>query len=237
MAYNRAPHEDQVTSTGASPEVRPVAGKPSPQNPAELELIRKICAGEKAFFYELIKPHEKAVYRAAFAILRNEHDAEDVAQEAMLKALANLASFRSEAKFSTWLLQITINEARMRLRKDRRGQYESLDEGSETDEGDYIPRDFADWRDIPSEAFSQRRLREALQQAIASLAPKYREVFVMRDVQQLNIAQTAEALGITQASVKTRLLRARLQMRDALAPGYDGGWTSDERQWKKVRPW
>ena len=226
-----------MTPAGASPELQAADAKVPPEDSRELELIGKICAGEKGLFYDLVKPYEKAVFRAAFAILRNQHDAEDTAQEAVLKALANLAGFRREAKFSTWLLQITINEARMRLRKEKRPLYDSLDDASETEEGDYIPRDFADWREIPSEAFAQGRLREALKEAIASLAPKYREVFVLRDVQNLNIAQTAEALGITQASVKTRLLRARLQMRDALAPGYDGAWSSNERQWKKVRPW
>lgn len=225
-----------MTSAGASPELQRSAALPA-ADARELDLIQKICAGDKNLFYELIKPYERGVFRAAFAIVHNEHDAEEVAQEAMLKTLANLSSFRREAKFSTWLLQITINEARMRLRKERRALYESLDDGKDTDDGDYVPRDFADWREIPSEAFAQERLRDALRQAIASLAPKYREVFVLRDVQDLNIAQTAEALGITQASVKTRLLRARLQMRDALAPGYDGAWSSNERQWKKVRPW
>ena len=177
-------------------------------------------------------------YRAAFAILRNEHDAEDVSQEAMLKALTNLSSFRQESKFSTWLVQITINEARMRLRKERRNLYESIDEGVETDDGDYIPKDFADWREIPSEALEQQRLKEALQKAIASLAPKYQAVFILRDMQDASIAETSKALGITEASVKTRLLRARLQLRDALAPGIGGAWmTGKQTFWKKVRPW
>lgn len=207
-------------------------------NTAELDLIARVCAGEKHLFYELVQPYERSIYRAAFAILRNEHDAEDVAQEAMLKALSHLQGFRKEAKFSTWLIQITINEARMRLRKERKQLYESLDEGAESDEGDYIPKDFADWRQIPSEELEQQRLKEALQAAIAGLKPKYQEVFILRDVENQNIADTAKALGITEASVKTRLLRARLQLRDALAPGYDGAWSANPRSWwKKVRPW
>jgi RNA polymerase sigma-70 factor (ECF subfamily) len=197
-----------------------------------------VCNGEKQLFYELVQPYERSVYRAAFAILRNEQDAEDIAQEAMLKALAHLQTFRKESKFSTWLIQITINEARMRLRKDRRNLYESIDDGEENDEGNYKPKDFADWRDIPLEALEQTRLKEALQKAMAALAPKYREVFLLRDVENVNIADTATALGITEASVKTRLLRARLQMRDALAPGYDGSWSKGKVSfWKKVRPW
>ena len=205
---------------------------------AELALIERVCHGEKNLFYELVQPYERAVYRAAFAILRNEHDAEDVAQEAMLKALSHLKTFRKEAKFSTWLIQITVNEARMRLRKDRRNLYESIDEGVESEEGDYRPKDFADWRDIPLESLEEQRLKDALKKAIEGLAPKYREVLVLRDVEEVNIADTAEALGITVAAVKTRLLRARLQLRDALAPGYDGSWSKDKVSfWKKVRPW
>lgn len=203
----------------------------------EAELIDRIRQGESELFYELIHPYERSVFMAALSIVQNEADAEEVAQEAALKAFANLKQFRSEAKFSTWLVQITINEARMRRRKDRKSLYESIDEGKTSEEGDYIPLDFADWREIPSEALERDQLKRALAKALASLGDKYREVFVLRDVQQLSITETATALGITEASVKTRLLRARLQMRDALAPGYDGSWTSDNPQYKKVRPW
>ena len=188
-------------------------------------------------FYDLVRPYERALYLAAHSILRNEADAEEVAQEAILKAFNYLKSFRREAKFSTWLIQITINEARMRSRKDRKHLYESVDDSREDEQGDYIPKDFADWREIPSEALERKRLREALERAIDSLAPKYREVFMLRDVDNLSIAETAEALGISQANVKTRLLRARLQIRDALAPGIDGAWQIGDGSWKKVRPW
>jgi len=203
----------------------------------EAGLIERIRQGESELFYLLIQPYERSVFMAALSIVQNEADAEEVAQEAMLKAFANLKQFRSEAKFSTWLVQITINEARMRRRKDRKALYDSIDEGKKDEEGDYIPVDFADWREIPSEALEREQLKRALAKALASLADKYREVFVLRDVQRLSIAETAQILGITEASVKTRLLRARLQMRDALAPGYDGAWTNDNPQYKKVRPW
>jgi RNA polymerase sigma-70 factor (ECF subfamily) len=203
----------------------------------ERELIRRICGGEKEAFYTLVRPYERAVYLAARGIVANDTDAEDVAQEAVLKAFVNLPRFRGDSKFSTWLIQITINEARMRLRKDRRGQYESLDDSVESEEGDYIPRDFADWRDIPSEALRKKELRQALTRALNSLAPKYRQVFILRDVQKLNIADTAKILGISEANVKTRLLRARLQMRDALAPGVDGSWTTGRAEYERVRPW
>ena len=203
----------------------------------ETALLELVCAGQKQFFYELISPYERAVYAAAYGILQNEADAEEVAQEAFLKAFAHLASFRRESKFSTWLIQIAVNEARMKRRKGRGFLYESLDEQKQDDEGDYFPRDFADWREIPSEALERAELRRALERAIASLDSKYREVLVMRDIQHLDIAETAAALQISEASVKTRLLRARLQMRDALAPGIDGAWSLGEGSWKKVRPW
>jgi len=213
------------------------AAKPQIENVAEVALIERVCGGDQKAFYDLIKPYERAVYVSAFSILQNEADAEEVAQEAILKAFTHLKSFRRESKFSTWLIQIAINESRMRLRKDRKHLYESIDESKDSEEGDYIPKDFADWREIPSEELQRGRLKEALQKAIAGLAPKYREVFVLRDVEEMSITETAKALGITEASVKTRLLRARLQMRDALAPGYDGGWSSSDGNWKKVRPW
>jgi RNA polymerase sigma-70 factor (ECF subfamily) len=159
-----------------------------------------------------------------------------VAQEALLKALKYLSSFRRESKFSTWLVQIAVNEARLRVRKERRNLYESIDEAQENESGEYMPNDFADWREIPSEALEQKQLKEALSRAIASLKPIYREVFILRDVQGLNIRETAEALGLNEPLVRTRLLRARLQMRDALAPGYDGAWTCGSANYKKVRP-
>jgi len=203
----------------------------------ETELIQRVCSGDHEAFYELMKPYEKAVYFAARSVVNNPADAEEVAQEAVLKAFNNLSRFRLESKFSTWLVQITINEARMRLRKERRHRYESIDEQAKDDEGDYIPKDFADWRDIPSEELQRKELRDALERAMAALGSKYREVLICRDVQHLSIAETAQILGITEASVKTRLLRARLQMRDALAPGIDGSWTTGRIEFKKVRPW
>jgi RNA polymerase sigma-70 factor, ECF subfamily len=190
----------------------------------ESALIQRILAGENELFYQLVQPYERAVFIAATTILGNDADAEEVAQEAVMKAFKYLGRFRQESKFSTWLIQIAMNEARMRLRKDRRRLYDSIDQGQLTDEGDYIPTDFADWRQIPSEALEQGELRAALKKAIMSLAEKYRTVLILRDVQQLSIAETAKMLGISEENVKTRTSRARLQLRDALAPGWGGGW-------------
>jgi len=203
----------------------------------EAELIERACHGNKEAFYSLVRPCEGAVYTIAVSILNNPEDAEEVVQEAVLKALSHLAEFRGEAKFSTWLIQITINEARLKLRKDRRHLYESVDEQRTSEDGEYFPKDFADWREVPSEALQRKELREALKRAFASLPLKYREVLILRDVQQLRIEEVARILGITQGSVKTRLLRARLRMRDALAPGIDGSWSTGKQEYRKVRPW
>jgi RNA polymerase sigma-70 factor (ECF subfamily) len=191
----------------------------------ETDILRRVQDGETDLFYELVRPCERAVFLAALGIANNEADAEECAQEAILKAFRNLSRFRGESKFSTWLIQITINEARMRVRKRRSHLYESIDEQQQaTDEGSYIPKDFADWREIPLEALESKHLRLAIRRAVESLPQKYRSVFVLRDIQQLNIEETAGVLGISIGNVKTRLSRARLQMRDALAPGWRGTW-------------
>jgi RNA polymerase sigma-70 factor, ECF subfamily len=210
--------------------------KPVPEETREQELIRRIQSGEPEKFYELIRPFEGRVYAAAFAILRNEADAEDAAQEAMLKAFANLRQFRGEARFSTWLIQIAVNEARMRRRKDHADVIEPIGEREDA-EGVYTPREFADWHEVPSEALERREVRDLLLEALAALGSKYREVFVLRDVQHQSIQEVSETLGISTASVKTRLLRARLMLRDLLAPKLTGGWFSRLGFQKGNKPW
>jgi len=205
---------------------------------SQAELIERVLRGDEEAFRELVRPCEHAVSMATQVILNNEADAEDAAQEAVLKAFTNLAKFRGDSKFSTWLVRIATNEALMKLRKQRHQKlHDSLDEQREDEEGDYIPRDFADWREIPSEALQKKELRQALSRALASLTPKHKEVFVLRDVQHFSIAETAKMLSIRESAVKTRLMRARLQMRDALAPGVDGSWSTGRREYKQVRPW
>jgi RNA polymerase sigma-70 factor (ECF subfamily) len=206
--------------------------------PREQDLILQVQRGEHELFYELVRPYERRVYAAALAILRNEQDAEDAAQEAMLKAFANIRQFRAEARFSTWLIQITVNEALMRRRRERTVHMEGLDgHRSDKEETEYAPRDFADWREIPSEALERKEVRQRLAEALGTLDRKYREVFVLRDMEHLNIQETAEALGITVASVKTRLLRARLMLRDLLAAGWEQGWFSRLPFEKGNKPW
>jgi RNA polymerase sigma-70 factor, ECF subfamily len=154
----------------------------------------------------------------------------------MLKAFKNLRQFRAESRFSTWLIQITVNEARMRKRRERAHLVEPIIEQQDA-EGNYTPRDFADWREIPSETLERKEIREKLAEALASLGEIYREVFVLRDMQHLSIEETAKALGISAASVKTRLLRARLMLRDLLAPGLDGASTARLHFAKGTKPW
>jgi RNA polymerase sigma-70 factor, ECF subfamily len=212
----------------------------NPVRTREQDLIASVQRGQRELFYELVQPYERRVYAAALAILRNEQDAEDAAQEAMLKAFKNIGQFRADARFSTWLIQIAVNEALMRRRRERTVQIEGIDDhrsGRGDEEKEYAPRDFADWREIPSEALERKEVRERLAKALATLDQKYREVFVMRDMEHLNIQETAEALGITVASVKTRLLRARLMLRDLLAAGWEQGWFSRLPFEKGNKPW
>jgi RNA polymerase sigma-70 factor, ECF subfamily len=215
------------------------AGAGSLENPAQADyeqrLIQRIRDGEHEAFYQLIRPYERRVYAIALAILRNPADADDCAQEAVLKAFKNIRQFRADAKFSTWLIQIAINEARMRRRKDRADLVEPL-EKDKNEEGTYTPREFADWREIPSEILERKEVREKLAEALSSLGQIYREVFVMRDMEQLSIEETARVLGISTASVKTRLLRARLMLRDLLAPGLGGPWSRQLSVAKGAKP-
>jgi RNA polymerase sigma-70 factor (ECF subfamily) len=207
-----------------------------PGHEHEAALIGRIQRGERELFYELIRPYEKSVFVIAFTILRNEADAEDAAQDAFLKAFKYLAQFRSESRFSTWLIQVAINEARLRLRRSHLEIMQPI-EDQENEDGTYTPRDFADWREIPSEALERKEIREKLIAALGSLAQKYREVFVLRDVERMSIEDTAQALGISAGAVKTRLLRARLMLRDLLSPGLAGVWSGHSQIPKGTKPW
>jgi RNA polymerase sigma-70 factor (ECF subfamily) len=207
-----------------------------PGHEHEAALIGRIQRGERELFYELIQPYQKRVFVIAFTILRNEADAEDAAQDAFLKAFKYLAQFRSESRFSTWLIQVAINEARLRLRRSHLEIMRPI-EDQENEDGTYTPRDFTDWREIPSEALERKEIREKLVAALGSLAQKYREVFVLRDVEHMSIEDTAQALGISASAVKTRLLRARLMLRDLLSPGLEGMWAGHSQIPKGTKPW
>jgi RNA polymerase sigma-70 factor (ECF subfamily) len=205
---------------------------------AESTLIDRIRSGEKELFHELVRPHERSVYLVAYSILRNPTDAEDAAQETLLKALVHLDQLRSNERFKGWLLLIAGNEARMRRRKDRKHLYESLEDPVvESEEGAFMPQQFADWRDVPLEVLEKKEIRVAVLKALDSLLERYREVFVLRDMQHLSVAETAQVLGISTPAVKTRLHRARLQMREQLAPVFGKRWIERLPFFKGKNPW
>jgi RNA polymerase sigma-70 factor, ECF subfamily len=180
-------------------------------------MIASILAGETQLYHELIRPYERSVYMMALSYMKNEADAEDVAQEAFLKAFHHLAGFRSEAKFSTWLVGIALNEARSRLRREGALRMESIDDTLE--EGGHVsPAVLRDWREVPSEALERKEVRQILQKAITSLPEKYREVFLLRDVEELNVVETAAVLSISVGNVKVRLHRARIMLQKQLTP-------------------
>jgi RNA polymerase sigma-70 factor, ECF subfamily len=195
----------------------------------EAQMIAAILAGDRELYHRLIQPYELSVYRMALSFMKDETEAEDVAQEAFLKALCGLANFRGESRFSTWLISITLNEARRRLRRQSTVRMESLDEPSE-EGGKVLPALLWDWREIPSEALERREVRALLQQAIGQLSPIYREVLVLRDIEELSIEETAGALAISISAVKVRLHRARIMMQKELAPKLKLG-SPKKRRW------
>ncbi len=182
----------------------------------EAEIIVRICAGEKELFHTLILPYERTVYLTALSLLKSEAEAEDAAQDAIVKAFRYLNTFRSDSRFSTWLISITLNEARSRLRQAARVPIESLD--ADEHEGDFTPALLTDWREIPSEALERRELQALLRAAVQELPLIYREVFTLRDLEERNPDETAALLNITVNLVKVRLHRARMMLQKRLVP-------------------
>jgi len=184
----------------------------------ESALIARVLAGEKDLFYELVRPYERMVYLTLFSIVKNETDAEDGAQDAIVNAYRHLSKFRGDAKFSTWLTTIAVNEGRQKLRRAKRAKEDSLDEPIEGGDEEYSPAPLTDWREIPLEALERKELREELRKAVQALPDMYREIFTLRDLDELNVAETAAALGINENMVKVRLHRARMMLQKRLAP-------------------
>ncbi|MGA2535569.1 MAG: sigma-70 family RNA polymerase sigma factor [Terracidiphilus sp.] len=187
----------------------------SPDRHAEAQIIAAILAGNTHLFHDLIRPYERTVFAMAMAFLRDPEEAEDVVQETFLKALRNLHAFRAEARFSSWLVSIALNEARSSLR--RRRDFKSLDDDS--DENHQIaPELLRDWREVPSEILERLEVRKLLRDAVTGLPLIYREVFLLREIEELSMSESAQALGISVASVKVRLHRARIMLQKRLAP-------------------
>src|SRR6478609_2112077 len=181
----------------------------------ELILVQRAKGGDVSAFEELVKRYDRNGFRIAQHITQNREDAEDVVQDAFLKAYSNLEKFQEQSKFYTWLVRIAVNEALMKLRKRRPERFVSLDEDVKT-EDDSLPREVADWSPNPEQLYNQEELRDILSRTIQGLPPTFRTVFVLRDVEGLSTEETAEALDLSVPAVKSRLLRARLQLRERL---------------------
>ena len=163
----------------------------------------------------MLRHYDRRVYRMAKQITQNDEDAEDVLQETFLKAYTHLDNFQGNSKFYTWLVRIAVNEALMKLRKRRSDKTTPLDEPVDTGE-DQVIREIAVWDENPEQQYSREELTRVLDEAVQSLAPIYRTVFILRDIEELSIEETAEALQLSISAVKSRLLRARLQLREKL---------------------
>ncbi|HEV2490100.1 MAG TPA: sigma-70 family RNA polymerase sigma factor [Candidatus Acidoferrales bacterium] len=198
-------------------------------NGEEAALVAAAQAGDASAFETLVNRYERRIYRLAWNITQNEEDAEDVSQDAFLKAFQHLANFRGHSRFYTWLVRITVNQALMKLRKRRRREV-SLDDPVEAEES-LMPREIEDWGPSPEERFGQEQLGRFLAAAIAELNIGLRVVFQLRDVEELSIEQTAELLGISKAAVKSRLLRARLKLREMLQVHFRPSAEGEIRSW------
>jgi len=197
----------------------------------EAEIIACIRAGSTHMFHDLIRPYERKAYEMALALVKNAEDAEDVAQETFLTALRNLDAFRAEAKFSTWLISIALNEARAKLRRARTVKIDSLDDDAKEAQA-VLPDPLWGWREVPSEMLERLEVRQWIEDAVSELPVIYREVFLLREVEELSISETCRILGISVASVKVRLHRARILMQNRLAPQLK--WLHPKRRWL---PW
>jgi len=178
----------------------------------DVALVERAKQGDTAAFEQLVRQYERQIFRVAQHITQNREDAEDITQDAFFKAYEKLDQFQGNSKFSTWLVRIAVNESLMRLRKRKTSRTVSMDEDVQTEDGS-IPRDFAEWRPNPEQLYGQGELGEILRKTIQGLPPGFRTVFTLRDVENLSTEETAEALGLSVPAVKSRLLRARLQLR------------------------
>jgi RNA polymerase sigma-70 factor, ECF subfamily len=199
-----------------APKLDPINQSPVAAAPVdnEAQLVAAAKAGDISAFETLVNRYERKIFRLAQNITQSREDAEDAMQEAFLKSFEHLGDFQGNSRFYTWLVRIAVNQALMKLRKRRPNQV-SLDEQKDTGE-DLIPREVEDWGPTPEERFEQTELRRILSTAIAELHPSFRVVFQLRDIDELSTEETAEALGLSVPAVKSRLLRARLKLRQKL---------------------
>ena len=181
----------------------------------ETTLVAQSREGDTAAFGELVRRYEGKIFRLAQHVTQNREDAQDVLQETFMKSYEHLDQFQGNSKFYTWIVRIAVNQALMKLRRRKTDKSVSLDENIDTGE-DTMVREIAAWDEDPEQRFSRDELGGILDTAVQSLEPPYRSVFVLRDIDELSTEETAEALGLSVPAVKSRLLRARLQLREKL---------------------
>jgi len=181
----------------------------------EAVLVAQAREGDDKAFGELVRRYEGKIFRLAQHVTQNREDAEDVLQETFMKAYEHLDQFKGDSKFYTWIVRIAVNQALMKLRRRKSDKSVSLDETIDTGE-DTLVREIAAWDENPEQRFTREELGGILDSAIESLEPPYRSVFVLRDIEELSTEETAEALNLSVPAVKSRLLRARLQLREKL---------------------
>ncbi len=182
----------------------------------EATLVAEAKEGNAEAFTVLVNQYERNIFRLALNITSNKEDAEDVLQETFLKAYTHLGRFQGNSRFYTWVVRIAVNESLMKLRKRRSDRQVSLDEGVETDDDGLLLREIVDWGDNPEQRYAKTEWQEILAEATQTLEPAFRTVFMLRDIEQLSTEETAEALGLSVPAVKSRLLRARLKLRQRL---------------------
>lgn len=197
-------------------------GYESSEHQRNSAIIAQILQGDRKLFHDLVRPYERGLFLAANAVLRNHADAEDAVQDAILKAFIHLQQLSSPEKFKSWLFRIVVNEARLKIRNSHSHLFESLEK--ENQEIDFMPRDFADWREDPLENLEKTEIREAISHALQRLPAIYRQIFILRDVQELTVSECAEILGVKPETLKVRLHRARLMMREELTPRFKLHW-------------
>lgn len=184
----------------------------------DLLLVRRAQTGDFSAFEALVAKYERRIYSVAFRIVGQRQDAEEVVQQTFLSVVEHLEGFREESSFYTWLMRVATNHGLALLRKRKtRAAYSLAEDRSSDDDKDLPhPQFVAQWRETPDEIAERRETRRLLDEALEELDEKYRLVFVLRDIEELSTAETAEALGISESNVKVRLLRARLMLRERL---------------------
>jgi len=234
-------NSDQNKTKNLSPEPEGFSLEPlvnvSSVTSQEEALIARVCEGEKAYFHALIRPYTRMMFASALAVLRNPADAEEAVQEAALKAFLHLSQLDDRRRFRAWLLQIVVNEARMHRRHLRRQLYESIDEVDDVSDSDSVPRQFADWHDLPHEAFEREQLRAAVRSAVDQLPEIYREVLLLIDSQHLSYLDVAQGLGVSVGVVKTRVHRARMRIQEQLSPVFRPRFSDHIQLMKGMNPW